>query len=431
MHPIDNLSLRAEGLPELLRRRLEKYYLAGAPDFAQARLEDELKCMSSAQAEEDFLICYELGRAAVRSGHILQVDGRSVGSMLVFLLLGSRINPLPAHYYCTVCGYSEIVETKTVGLDLERKNCPHCDVVLRRDGFSIPRETVWLSDGKAPPLEYHCSDGFFPYGLQVLKQFYSERNRMVIPRGVVFLEDGPLRIPVGINILPEDTCPEEFPYLLSYLADGSPCFSGSPHELQRHGIKTVILAVSNMASALKEAQDFSGLFSADIPLHALIGIAPHNVINTAYISAKECAAALRGDSSYYDFACVLTTPHNDYVHNGAKHPSLEAVRLRALRSFPLFCPEDVFDGMLAAGFDRELAAQAAEAVAAGKGVCDPEILEQLGMPENMAEAAGHCLHLYPRGSGAQKLVTLLLLAIYMQAHPAEYFRSAARILQKS
>ena len=415
-------------LADYLYDRLLAYYPASIPDFARERLERELEYMELTQMDEALLLCRELSRAAERNGHVLHVDGTSVGSLLVFLLMQGRINPLPAHYDCPSCGCYELASGVTFGLDLPEKTCPHCGTLMRRDGFSIPAETVWRQGGrKRLPLEYRCSDGFFPYGLQIVKEFYAERERAVVPQGAIRADDTQLLEPIGAVVLPEGHTPADYPQFMAYLVDGTPCFAGDYYEMKRCGMQRVILTVSNTASALKSVQAYSGVFNEDISTESLIGITCRDMTNTTFVSSEERMALQTPGPAYYDIACALTLPHNDYADHDERIPSLNALHLPEFKTCPLYCREDVFDRMSASGFDRETAAEAAESIGFGRTAHKPVILEHLGVPEDISAMAAHCFYLFPRGSGAQRLLSLMLLAAYMKEDPQKYFKTIAHI----
>lgn len=57
-------------------------------------------------------------------------------SFVAWLLGGTNVNPLPAHYYCPVCKKVEFVSGAACGLDLEEKRCS-CGSEYRKDGFGI------------------------------------------------------------------------------------------------------------------------------------------------------------------------------------------------------------------------------------------------------------------------------------------------------
>lgn len=65
------------------------------------------------------------------------VRGAQTGaSFIAWLLNGTCVNPLPAHYYCPRCKKIEFFNEAKCGLDLDNKKC-ECGYDYQKDGFNI------------------------------------------------------------------------------------------------------------------------------------------------------------------------------------------------------------------------------------------------------------------------------------------------------
>ena len=65
------------------------------------------------------------------------IRGAQTGaSFIAWLLGGTNVNPLPAHYYCPVCRKVEFVSGEKCGIDLLDKKCS-CGKDYHKDGFGI------------------------------------------------------------------------------------------------------------------------------------------------------------------------------------------------------------------------------------------------------------------------------------------------------
>ena len=69
--------------------------------------------------------------------YYFEVRGPQIAaSFIAWLLGGSGVNPLPAHYYCPHCKKVEVFSNVRCGLDLPEKTCT-CGNKYKRDGFCI------------------------------------------------------------------------------------------------------------------------------------------------------------------------------------------------------------------------------------------------------------------------------------------------------
>ena len=111
------------------------------------RLEHELTSIVSSGQTILCAMAQNLVWKSKEAGYPVFARG-SIGSLFVMFLLGvTDINPLPAHYYCGNCNYSDFASDEVKksfgisGCDMPDKYCPICGKLLKKDGHNIPAES--------------------------------------------------------------------------------------------------------------------------------------------------------------------------------------------------------------------------------------------------------------------------------------------------
>ncbi|MGN0164729.1 MAG: PolC-type DNA polymerase III [Lachnospiraceae bacterium] len=153
-------------LREMCYARAKSMYGENLPELVKTRLDKELNSIIGNGYSVMYIIAQKLVKKSNDDGYLVGSRG-SVGSSFAATMSGiTEVNPLPPHYYCTNCFYtdfnSEIIqnalENQLSGFDLPDRTCPVCGARLHRDGQNIPFETfLGFYGDKEPDIDLNFS----------------------------------------------------------------------------------------------------------------------------------------------------------------------------------------------------------------------------------------------------------------------------------
>jgi len=472
-----------EGADEEVRTRTytkaRELYGDPLPEAVRSRLERELTSIIGNGFAVNYDIAAKLVHKSVEDGYPVGSRG-SVGSSLVATMCGiTEVNPLPPHYLCSNCRYSDFDHGVQVesGYDLPDSQCPRCGSRLGKEGQSIPFETFLGFEGdKVPDIDLNFSgqyqstihkyaeelfgaDHVFRAGTIAtvadktaygFVRAYAESHRLTLrnaeisrlARGCSGVKRTTGQHPGGVMIVPKGRDVHEFTPVQHPANDRQSEVVTTHFEYKT--IHDCLLKLDLLGhddpTMIKMLEDLTGISAGDIPMDdpatmsifsgvEALGLDPEEsgmTVGTVAIpefGTKFVRGMLEATrpKSFGELVRISGLSHGTdvWLNNAQTLIESGAARLTDV----IACRDDIMNRLIFDGLAPKDAFRITERVRKGKGLADgdDQLMRDHGVPEWYIDSCNKIKYMFPKAHAAAYVTMSFRIAYFKVHHPIEFY----------
>jgi DNA polymerase-3 subunit alpha (Gram-positive type) len=466
-----------EDLKNMTYHKAREIYGDPLPEIVEKRLDKELNSIINNGYAVLYIIAQKLVKKSNDDGFLVGSRG-SVGSSFVATMADiTEVNPLPPHYVCPNCKYSEFMDGLEYGsgIDMPDKNCPHCNTPLKKDGHNIPFEVfLGFYGDKEPDIDLNFAGEYQPNAHKYTEELFGEGY--VFRAGTIgtiaektaygyvlkYFEDkniSPIEVdrlaktitgvkrtsgqhPGGVMIVPKSNSIFDFTPI-QYPAD-DPSSGVITTHFDYNFIHGKILKLDILGhdgpSIIKMLEDFTGINSSEIRLDdpevlkLFSSVEPLNVdknifeADTGTLGIPEFGTSFvigmlkeTLPKSFADLVRISGLSHGTdvWLSNAQELVNSNRAELREV----IATREDIMIYLINAGAENKMAFDTMERVRKGKGLTEEQesIMKTLDLPEWYIDSCKKIKYMFPKAHAVAYVMLSFRIAYFKLNYPLAFY----------
>lgn len=462
--------------------KLHEIYGENPHEIIQKRTDKELNSIISNNFSIIYWIAHLLVEKSLSDGYVVGSRGSVGSSFVAYLLNITEVNPLPAHYRCPKCHYTDFNVDKPNGFDLPIKKCPNCGCELIGDGHNIPFETFLGFRGeKTPDIDLNFSGLYQSRAHEFTRQLFggqhtfragtiatvaektaygyvkaffekTQPDAIINPAYIDWIVTKCVDVkrttgqhPGGIIVVPKDMSVFDFtPYQFS--ADDKSSTWYTSHftfdSLHDNLLKLDILGHDD-PTKLKILEKMTGINPRSIPFHdekvismfstnKELGITPEQIFGetTGALGLPEFGTNFVREilketqpKSFDDLISISGLSHGTDVWRNNAQELINNMHLKL--SEVVTCRDSIMSNLIKLGVPQETAFSVMETVRKGKGIKekDMQIINNHKVPKWYIDSCLKIAYLFPKAHAAAYVISAWRVAWFKMYYPVAFYAS--------